>query len=137
MNLEGLPKALADLWKEIKGRHGTSPVFFDVVSVELATKKEYAVYWCCASEALLDVYADAVNTYFKNPHNQSLLFLQCKGDSHSLHEYFRLSGDEVRLLQCTPGETFTRSDKIILDNFGKIIEQPEGSLISGSGMTAS
>jgi hypothetical protein len=124
MNPEGLPQALADLWTEIWGKHGTSPVFFDVVSVELANKKEYNVYWW-GSEARLKVYEDAVNTYFKNPNNQSLLFLQFKENRRSLHEYFRLDGDEVRQLAHADGPPDRKSKKISLDNFGKIIGQHE------------
>lgn len=126
MNLENAPPPLTDLLKEIWAIHGTFPVFFDVVSVELAKKKEYDVYWCCASQAMLDVYDDAVKTYFQNTENQSLLFLQFKENNRSLHEYFRLSDNDVRQLNGEPGQTFkTRSQKILLDNFGKIIGQNE------------
>lgn len=124
MNLENDDShALTDLGKELWAKHGTLPVFFDVVSVELANKKEYTVSWCCVSEEMLKTYTDAVNAYFDTKTNQSLLFLQFKKNKRSLHEYFRLSGRDVRPLKYEPGPPFTLKTKISLDNFGKDIDE--------------
>lgn len=123
----GLSNALRLLAVDILVKHGTCPVFFDVVSVELTNRKEYGVLWLASME-MLKVYYAAVEKYFspENPDNQSLLFLQNRMEGESLHEPFSLCEESFE--KGISGYDKAYDAKINLDKLGQVISEKDEAL---------
>lgn len=101
-----------------------SPVYFDIVTVELGQKKKYFRRWYGPDDSFLNSYKVAIDNYFKIENRKSLLFLTTGKNKKARHEYFTNFSNNKEIKIITDYEFFI-IDEITLDESSQISAEDE------------